>query len=128
MMKYFYHEIGHAHLLGHTSWTGMMSSGNWYSFGLSEGEANHWYDIYSTPQGDCDSWNYDPGSSDTEEVCEPDDDEPDDSDPDDPGTSNNPEPATPADIEVVQSKPSRARGPDSLKILRENSPESLPNE
>lgn len=55
-VKYFYHELGHAHLLGHRDDPGeeLMDSSDWYGMEMTNGEADHWYNIYSSQQGTCD--------------------------------------------------------------------------
>lgn len=53
--KYFYHELGHAHLLNHTDQSGLMSMRNWFSFALSEPEARRWYGIYDASQSSCEA-------------------------------------------------------------------------
>lgn len=70
-LKYWYHEVGHAHQLGHRNETGeeLMDPEDWYGMGLNSGETSHWYDIYDTSQGDCDGPHDHPDSGQSDTSC-----------------------------------------------------------
>lgn len=46
--KYWYHELGHAHTLGHRDTRGkMMNPDSWFGFSLNSDETEQWRDSYS---------------------------------------------------------------------------------